>query len=209
PLTPGDAAVAVVAAVSGAWTGAVALVVAEELAELLREPPFGNEDVAAALEPALADAVAALAPAVGPLTPGAARRVDAAGVGFGAGALAVALHDGGRHVATFVLDVEAEPTAVAGRAAPVEARAPAVGNRSLELLHDVEMAVAVELGRTRMAVRDLLALGPGSLVELDRAAGSPVDVLVNGKLIARGEVVVIDEDFGIRISEIVARDGGR
>jgi flagellar motor switch protein FliN/FliY len=60
-----------------------------------------------------------------------------------------------------------------------------------------------------MAVRDLLALGPGSLVELDRAAGSPVDVLVNGKLIARGEVVVIDEDFGIRISEIVARDGGR
>lgn len=77
------------------------------------------------------------------------------------------------------------------------------GGRSLDLLHDVEMAVTVELGRTRMAVRELLALAPGSVVELDRAAGSPVDVLVNGKLIARGEVVVIDEEFGIRISEIV------
>ena len=54
-----------------------------------------------------------------------------------------------------------------------------------------------------MSVRDLLALTPGAVIELDRAAGSPVDVLVNGTLIARGEVVVIDEEFGIRISEIV------
>ena len=88
--------------------------------------------------------------------------------------------------------------------------------RSLDLLHDVEMGVTAELGRTRMTVRDLLSLTPGAVVELDRAAGSPVDVLVNGTLIARGEVVVIDEEFGIRISEIIglqARDcrvdGGR
>jgi flagellar motor switch protein FliN/FliY len=65
------------------------------------------------------------------------------------------------------------------------------------------MGVTAELGRTRMTVRDLLSLTPGSVVELDRAAGSPVDVLVNGTLIARGEVVVIDEEFGIRISEII------
>jgi flagellar motor switch protein FliN/FliY len=75
--------------------------------------------------------------------------------------------------------------------------------RSLSLLHDVEMGVTAELGRRRMTVRDLLALTPGSVIELDRTAGSPIDVLVNGTLIARGEVVVIDEEFGIRIAEIV------
>jgi flagellar motor switch protein FliN/FliY len=78
--------------------------------------------------------------------------------------------------------------------------------RPLSLLHDVEMGVTAELGRRRMTVRDLLSLTPGAVIELDRAAGSPVDVLVNGTLIARGEVVVIDEEFGIRISEIVTPD---
>jgi flagellar motor switch protein FliN/FliY len=76
--------------------------------------------------------------------------------------------------------------------------------RALALLHDVEMGVTAELGRRRMTVRELLSLTPGAVIELDRAAGSPVDVLVNGTLIARGEVVVIDEEFGIRVSEIVA-----
>jgi flagellar motor switch protein FliN len=79
----------------------------------------------------------------------------------------------------------------------------------LELLNDVELGVTVELGRARMPVRELLSIIPGSVIELDRAAGSPVDVLVNGTLIARGEVVVVDEEFGIRISEIVGVDGKR
>jgi len=79
-------------------------------------------------------------------------------------------------------------------------------SRPLDLLHDVELAVTAELGRTRMSVRDLLSLAPGSVVELDRAAGSPIDVLVNGTLIARGEVVVIDEEFGIRVTEIISAD---
>jgi flagellar motor switch protein FliN/FliY len=74
----------------------------------------------------------------------------------------------------------------------------------LDLLRDVEMEVTAELGRTRMSVRELLSLTPGAVVELDRAAGSPADLLVNGTLIARGEVVVVDEDFGLRISEIVS-----
>lgn len=78
--------------------------------------------------------------------------------------------------------------------------------RSLSILQDVEMGVTAELGRRRMTVRELLALTPGTVIELDRAAGSPVDLLVNGHLIARGEVVVIDEEFGIRISEIVRSD---
>ena len=80
---------------------------------------------------------------------------------------------------------------------------PMQQRRGIELLHGVDMEVTVELGRTRLAVRDLLALAPGAVVELDRAAGAPADLLVNGRLIARGEVVVVDEDFGLRITEIV------
>jgi flagellar motor switch protein FliN/FliY len=66
------------------------------------------------------------------------------------------------------------------------------------------MEVTAELGRTRMSVRDLLSLAPGAVIELDRLAGGPADLLVNGRLIARGEVVVIDENFGIRITEIIS-----
>ncbi len=76
----------------------------------------------------------------------------------------------------------------------------------LTMLGDVEMGVTAELGRTRLTVREILALNQGSIIELDRAAGAPVDVVVNGTLIARGEVVVIDEEFGIRITEIVGMD---
>ena len=76
---------------------------------------------------------------------------------------------------------------------------------SLKLIRDVEMDITVELGRTKMAVRNILSLVPGSVIELDRAAGAPVDLLVNGTLIGRGEVVVIDEEFGVRISEIIGR----
>jgi flagellar motor switch protein FliN/FliY len=62
----------------------------------------------------------------------------------------------------------------------------------------------VEIGRTHMTIRETLALGPGSIVTLNRLAGEPVDLLVNGKPIARGEVVVIDEEFGLRVTEVVA-----
>lgn len=78
----------------------------------------------------------------------------------------------------------------------------------MEVLLDVPLNISVELGRARCFVRDLLNLSSGSVVELDRAAGDVVDILVNGKLFARGEVVVIDENFGVRIQEIVHRPGG-
>ncbi len=71
------------------------------------------------------------------------------------------------------------------------------------VLAEVEMGVTAELGRCHMTVRELLSLTPGAIIDLDRAAGALVDVLVNGTLIARGEVVVIDEEFGIRISELL------
>jgi flagellar motor switch protein FliN len=78
-----------------------------------------------------------------------------------------------------------------------------VYDRSLEIVLDVPLQVTVELGRTEKLVRDVLELTPGSVVELDKLAGEPVDILVNQKYIAKGEVVVIDENFGIRITDIV------
>ena len=74
----------------------------------------------------------------------------------------------------------------------------------IDLIMDLPLPVTVELGRTSMLIRDILGLGPGSVVELDRVAGEPVDILVNGKLIAKGEVVVVDENFGVRVVDIVA-----
>ena len=74
----------------------------------------------------------------------------------------------------------------------------------LARLHGVPVELAVEIGRTRMTIGETLALGPGSIITLDRLAGEPVDLLVNGTPIARGEVVVIDEEFGLRVTEVVS-----
>ena len=88
-------------------------------------------------------------------------------------------------------------------AGPVEQSPAPVSAEELSRLHDVPVELAVEVGRTQMTIREALALGPGSIVTLNRLAGEPVDLLVNGKPIARGEVVVIDEEFGLRLTEIV------
>lgn len=74
----------------------------------------------------------------------------------------------------------------------------------LHRLEDVPVELAVEIGRTKMTIGETLALGPGSIISLNRLAGEPVDLLVNGKRIARGEVVVIDEEFGLRLTEVVS-----
>ena len=94
-------------------------------------------------------------------------------------------------------------TTTAGPVEPPAPRAP-VSAEELERLHDVPVELAVEIGRTHMTIREALALGPGSIVTLNRLAGEPVDLLVNGKPIARGEVVVIDEEFGLRVTEVLA-----
>ena len=82
------------------------------------------------------------------------------------------------------------------------ASGPGVGS-GVELILDVQMQIAVELGRTTMQVKDVLALSPGSVVVLEKHSGEPVEVVLNNKTVARGEVVVIDENFGVRITEII------
>jgi len=77
--------------------------------------------------------------------------------------------------------------------------------RRLDLLLDVPLDIAVELGRARMSIQDLLALGPGSVIELDKIAGEALDILVNDRLVARGEAVVVNDKFGIRITDIVSQ----
>jgi flagellar motor switch protein FliN len=121
------------------------------------------------------------------------------------------LLDGGEVVGSLTLRVGARRESESDPRAPVAAGGTGddadagSGNTTgaSYVLADVEMGVTAELGRCRMTMRELLSITPGAVIDLDRAAGAPVDVLVNGTLIARGEVVVVDEEFGIRISELV------
>jgi len=76
--------------------------------------------------------------------------------------------------------------------------------RPLDFILDIPLEISVELGRTRMVINDLLQLGQGSVVELSKLAGEPLEIYVNGKLVARGEVVVVNEKFGVRVTDIVS-----
>jgi flagellar motor switch protein FliN/FliY len=76
--------------------------------------------------------------------------------------------------------------------------------QNLEVILDIPVTIAMEIGRTRISIRNLLQLNQGSVIELDRLAGEPLDVLVNGCLIAHGEVVVVNEKFGIRLTDVVS-----
>jgi flagellar motor switch protein FliN/FliY len=81
---------------------------------------------------------------------------------------------------------------------------PSSGSSSIDMLYDIPLNITVELGRTEMPIRKILELGPGAVIQLDKLAGEPVDILANHKLIAKGEVVVIEENFGVRITEIIS-----
>jgi flagellar motor switch protein FliN/FliY len=84
--------------------------------------------------------------------------------------------------------------------------APAAAtNQNLDFLLDIPLVVSVELGRTRMIINKMLQLTQGSVVELDKAAGEPVDIYINNKLLGKGEVIVVNERFGIRITEIISQ----
>jgi flagellar motor switch protein FliN/FliY len=220
---------AVIARIAGHPTARVGLLVGEELVGALASSPTPGLELAGAVQPA----VDALAQALGG-TAESAVEVDpstlAAQLGgpftvvplIGAGAAAAVavtndvLSSSAAETEVFSTATSAatanapvvEPAAVTHQ--PLTAGAPhgTAPRRGIEMLHGVDMELTVELGRTRMAVRDLLALAPGDVLELDRAAGSPADLLVNGRLIARGEVVVVDEDFGLRITQILDSSAG-
>lgn len=97
------------------------------------------------------------------------------------------------------------PAASRARFAPLPEPEPQTARQGIDLLAGLHMNVTVELGRTELTLSEVLGLGPGSVIELDRLAGEPVDILVNERLIARGEVVVVDENFGVRVVEVVRR----
>jgi flagellar motor switch protein FliN/FliY len=222
-LLPGPDARAVTATLDGSLRGTVVLAVSSPLAEAIEHGPLLNQELVAGVAQGLTDSVAVLeAAAEGALRIEAPYEVDAGialgAAGDGAAFVGLTILDGTSHVATLAVlirEVVIEEDEAA-KVSPLHEFEPLVnhapepeGNRSLDLLADVEMGVTAELGRTRMTVRELLGLTPGSVVELDRTAGSPVDVLVNGTLVARGEVVVIDEEFGVRISEIIGLETTR
>jgi len=94
----------------------------------------------------------------------------------------------------------AEPTKAA-----VNALTQEVENEKMELILDIPVSVTVEIGRTKMNIRNLLQLNQGGIVALDRLAGDPLDVLVNGTLVAHGEVVVVNDKFGVRLTDIVSK----
>jgi len=201
----GDEGTAVSANFAGAANGRVTVVVGEETLNTLLMSPEGALDPVDALRPALETVVHSLGQCV--LEAGVEGDPAQALAQLDGGAIAV-VGAGGETLALIGLTLTAQAEAPAPTAAAGFTPAAAGRPRTMDLLRDVQMDVTVELGRTSMTVQDLLALTPGSVVELDRAAGSPADILVNGQLIARGEVVVVDEDYAIRITEIVTPEAG-
>jgi flagellar motor switch protein FliN/FliY len=198
---PDPAGAAVTAFLTGGVEGKILLVVGQDLVDALAGTPFGALEPAKALRPAL-DAIAASLGGRLEGEPTATPPEESLEVLAGGTCVIVPLMSEDGLSALVGLSFTTPP----GAAGTAVNAAGAARSWGIEMLRDVEMEVTCELGRTRMTVRQLLALAPGDVVELDRLAGSPADLLVNGTLLARGEVVVVDESFGLRITEIVTRD---
>lgn len=196
-----DGAVGVRAGVVAARRGTITIIAEPALVEALAASPIGPLPLTEALRPALEAAASAF---------GAAALADVEEV---AAELALSEVATTEHAVVPLLADGVPAAWIAVTVAALPRQAPGGGGPSasmagIEMLQDVVMELTAELGRTRMSVRDLLSLQPGAVVELDRLAGSPADLLVNGRLIARGEVVVVDEDYALRITELVAAAHG-
>ncbi|MEW5701265.1 MAG: flagellar motor switch protein FliN [Candidatus Zixiibacteriota bacterium] len=150
-------------------------------AETAAGPGIGNDDLEAAWADALADSQTAI-----PDVAAQAGIKDPA-MDFG-GAGTSAAHPAVAHPAEFPQFGDSPSGGAAG---------------SIDMLLDVKLPVSIELGRTTLPIGDILCWGPGSIVELDKLAGEPVNLLVNNVLVARGEVVVVDENFGLRITSLL------
>ncbi|MCB0414879.1 MAG: flagellar motor switch protein FliN [Bdellovibrionales bacterium] len=103
-----------------------------------------------------------------------------------------------------VEDITAGLEAVADEAEEIEESHHDYEDRNLDLIMDIPLKVTAELGRTKMVISELLGLGQGSVVELSKLAGEPMEVYVNDKLVARGEAVVVNEKFGVRLTDIIS-----
>jgi flagellar motor switch protein FliN len=206
-----DLASAVLVSFSGPASGELALLVDSGLSTALQGATIGQLDLALALAPTL-DAIAR---AMGPVVLGPAQALDArlaiARIAAHADVATAALTGSASIRAAVIVGLDGALDAGAAGApgtpgAPAVARVEPAFDR-LDLLRGVEMAASAELGRARMTVNDLLSLRNGSVIELDRAAGEAADLFVNGRLIAKGEVVVVDENYALRITSIVTEDG--
>ncbi|WNB85231.1 flagellar motor switch protein FliN [Cellulomonas sp. ATA003] len=197
---PGPSETAVVATFVGATSVELVLVAERAVAESLTGQGGAPVSLADALRPALEAASTAFGPGV--LDVAEVRPVG--GDLTGEALTAFSLVADGAPQAWFGVRTRAQkPGVIPSQRTGGSERVPSAP-ADLRLLYDVEMTLTAEIGRTRLPVRQVLELVPGSVLELDRAAGAPADLMVNGRLIARGEVVVVDEDYGIRITEIIA-----
>ena len=180
---------------------------------------FSQADIDAALAAATGDAPPAPAPKPTPVAAAGPPKLDTMGRPFdeAAAAMEAAMAEERAEVAAAAAARAAAPPPAPAPLPPPPAGAitmdlPDFGRRAVngedikgvELLGDVDLHVKVELGRAEMAIEEVLRLGEGAVVELDKLAGDPVDVLVNDRLVARGEVLILNDNFCVRISEIVA-----
>jgi flagellar motor switch protein FliN/FliY len=215
-VAPGEGSLALTAGLSGIDGVTIVLALPPAVVAAVVDSPLGHQELADALIPVLADAVMGLESVLGSNLTLEAPQVVAADLALeslinsSCQTVSVTLQtptgSGGLLVlAVPTPELELEP--ILGDATSGVVSGRLVESDSLELLGDVEMAVTAVLGRTRLSVRHLLGLTVGHVVELDRTADSAVDLLVNGTLVARGEVVVIDDEFGVRITEIAGRRG--
>lgn len=156
---------------------------------MLDDSVLVGDDLEAPLAERLRDALDAAATAFGPSVLGEPVMGDAS-----------ALFS---HPAAQVFDLVDETDRIVGRLAVRISQTRSASPRRLQRIAGVEMDLTVEVGRTRMTVRDVLDLEPGRIIELDRSAGAPADVKLNGRLIAHGEIVVVDQDYAVRITRII------
>jgi flagellar motor switch protein FliN/FliY len=214
-LVPGEPAWAAAAEGTGD-VAAVSVLLTHDVADALGATDPSGAAWTTAVDTVLESWSRSFGESVGPMTPPTPAEAVGALLPTAGGYDLVAggLFQGDRHVGTVALvgrppqaahghvPVGAQDAAPAGAPATVPS-ATTFAPGPLQALAEVQMSVTAELGRCRMSVQELLGLVPGAVVELDRSAGSPIDLLVNGTLIARGEVVVVDEEFGVRLTEIV------
>ncbi len=187
-------------AVTATFVGAVSADVALVLVDTSAVMEAGGTDsplVSAAdvLRPALEAATSALGAGV----LGEARLDDAAALFNDAEATVYELISAGNPAGWFAIRVREQGTVKA----PASGSSSAAAGAKLGRIHNVEMGLTVAIGHTRMSVRDVLDLEPGAVIELDRSAGAPADVLLNGRLIAHGEIVVVDSDYAVKITKIL------